>query len=81
VNDISVQTGFARLKFYALTRSYAALTPVVTPLTFFDTETDGICASKVHCIAVFDFDSDVVEEFGPDQIEAGLLKAYSCLRG
>src|SRR6476659_5337490 len=42
----------------------------------FDIETDGLreAATCIHCIVVADLDSDRVDEFGPDQIDAGLAR-------
>jgi DNA polymerase-1 len=42
----------------------------------FDIETNGLreAATCIHCIVVADLDSDRVDEFGPDQIDAGLAR-------
>ena len=42
----------------------------------FDIETDGLleAATRIHCIVVADLDSNRVDEFGPDQIDAGLAR-------
>jgi DNA polymerase I len=42
----------------------------------FDVETDGLleAATRIHCIVVADLDSNRVDEFGPDQIDAGLAR-------
>jgi DNA polymerase I len=42
----------------------------------FDIETDGLlaAATRIHCVVVADLDSDRVDEFGPDQIDAGLAR-------
>jgi hypothetical protein len=41
-----------------------------------DIETDGLleAATRVHCIVVADLDSNRVDRFGPDQIDAGLAR-------
>jgi DNA polymerase I-like protein with 3'-5' exonuclease and polymerase domains len=47
------------------------------PRLAFDIESDGLLdtATKIHCIVVVDLDSDqVVDEFDPDRIEAGLAR-------
>src|SRR5262249_32521016 len=42
----------------------------------FDIETDGLleAATRIHCLIVEDLDSNRVDEFGPDQIDAGLIR-------
>jgi DNA polymerase I-like protein with 3'-5' exonuclease and polymerase domains len=42
----------------------------------FDVEANGLldAATKGHCIVAIDLDSDQVDEFGPNQIEAGLAR-------
>jgi DNA polymerase I-like protein with 3'-5' exonuclease and polymerase domains len=42
----------------------------------FDIETDGLleAATRIHCIVVADLDSDRIDKFGPDQIDAGLAR-------
>ena len=42
----------------------------------FDIETDGLLetATKIHCIVIVDLDSDRIDEFGPDQIDAALAR-------
>jgi len=42
----------------------------------FDIETDGLreAATRVHCIVVADLDSNRVDEFGSEQIDAGLAR-------
>jgi DNA polymerase I-like protein with 3'-5' exonuclease and polymerase domains len=44
------------------------------PRIAFDIEADGLLhdATKVHCIVVADLDSDQIDQYGPDQIAAGL---------
>ena len=46
------------------------------PRLVFDIETDGLleAATRIHCIVVADLDSNRVDEFGPDQIDAGLAR-------
>jgi hypothetical protein len=50
--------------------------------TFFDIEADGLLdtATKIHCIVITDLDSGQVEEFEPDQIEAGLARLSAARR-
>jgi DNA polymerase I-like protein with 3'-5' exonuclease and polymerase domains len=49
--------------------------------TVFDIESNGLhAATKVHCIVVIELNSDRVEEFGPDQIEAGLARLSQARR-
>jgi hypothetical protein len=91
VNDISgsriaegVQTGSARPKFFALTRPYTMLTSVATGPVFFDIETDALPhVTRIHCLAVSAWDSDLIKAFGPDQIEVGLahLREARCICG
>jgi hypothetical protein len=40
----------------------------------FDLEADALldAVTKVHCVVVADLDSDEVDEYGPDQIDAAL---------
>src|SRR5262245_1266243 len=42
----------------------------------FDIETDGLleATTRIHCLIVEDLDSNRVDEFGPDQINAGLIR-------
>jgi len=42
----------------------------------FDIETDGLleATTRIHCLIVEDLDSNRVDEFGPDQIDAGLIR-------
>ena len=46
------------------------------PRFVFDIETDGLreATTRIHCIVVTDLDSDRVDEFGPDQLDAGLAR-------
>jgi DNA polymerase I-like protein with 3'-5' exonuclease and polymerase domains len=46
------------------------------PRIVFDIETDGLlgAVTRVHCIVAADLDSGRVNEFGPDQIDAGLAR-------
>jgi hypothetical protein len=46
------------------------------PRLLFDTESDGLLdtATKLHCIAIVDIDSERVEIFGPDKIAEGLAR-------
>jgi hypothetical protein len=69
MNDIS-DTGFERPRFYELTRPYLRPETDLPPPTFFDVETDGIRANRVHCVVISH--GGLIEEFGPDRIEAGL---------
>jgi hypothetical protein len=42
----------------------------------FDIETDGLreAATRIHCMVIADLDSNRVDEFGPNQIDAGLAR-------
>jgi DNA polymerase I len=53
-----------------------AAAKVVGKRFVFDIETNGLLetVTRIHCIVVADLDSDRVDEFGPDQIDAGLTR-------
>jgi DNA polymerase I-like protein with 3'-5' exonuclease and polymerase domains len=42
----------------------------------FDIETDALldAATKIHCIVIIDLDSERIDEFGPDRIDAALAR-------
>ena len=75
------------IKFEALARRYISPTPKYAgPLRLvFDVESDGLLdtATKAHCVAIADLDSDQVDAYGPTQIEEALahLSRAACLVG
>jgi hypothetical protein len=71
-------------RFHYLTRPFIRPAPagIDYPGTIFDIETNGLdgAAARIHCICVTELNSDRVEEFGPDQIEAGLARLSQARR-
>jgi hypothetical protein len=60
-----------------------AVNKVIGLRASFDIETDGLRATCVHCIVIEDLDSNRIDKFRPDQIDAGLarLAQATCLVG
>ena len=65
-------TKFAHLAAPFISRAPGA--KIGTVRLVFDLESDGLLAeaTRIHCVVVADLDSDQIDQYGPDQIDAAL---------